>query len=94
MIDTMNSSAAQWWIWRMIRPPRTSKEMFSVGAVGLGHHDALAAARRSRRTATRPELGTNQNVRNVPVSSRMTSEYIAISPSMKDQWSGKTFFSR
>ena len=30
MIDTMNSSAAQWWIWRMTRPPRTSKEMFSA----------------------------------------------------------------
>jgi len=24
------SRAAQWWIWRTNRPPRTSKEMFSV----------------------------------------------------------------
>ena len=31
-IATMNSSAAQWWIWRMIRPPRMSKEMSSVEA--------------------------------------------------------------
>ena len=29
---TMNISAAQWWIWRMIRPPLMSKEMFSVEA--------------------------------------------------------------
>jgi len=43
---------------------------------------------------TRPALGTNQKVRNVPVSSRMISENIAISPSMNDQWSGKTFLSR
>ena len=28
-IAAMNSSAAQWCIWRMIRPPRTSNEMFS-----------------------------------------------------------------
>ena len=31
-IAAMNSSAAQWWIWRMTRPPRTSKEMCSVEA--------------------------------------------------------------
>ena len=30
MIDAANSSAAQWWIWRTNRPPRTSKEMFRV----------------------------------------------------------------
>ena len=29
-IAATNSSAAQWWICRMSRPPRTSKEMFSV----------------------------------------------------------------
>lgn len=34
-------------------------------------------------------LGSNQKVRNVPVSSRMTNEYSAISPSRNDQWSGK-----
>ena len=28
-IAAMNSSAAQWCIWRMIRPPRTSNERFS-----------------------------------------------------------------
>ena len=28
-IDAMNSSAAQWCICRMNRPPRTSNEMFS-----------------------------------------------------------------
>ena len=29
---TMNISAAQWWIWRMIRPPLMSNEMFRVEA--------------------------------------------------------------
>ena len=32
MIAARNSSAAQWWIWRMSSPPRTSKLMFSVDA--------------------------------------------------------------
>jgi hypothetical protein len=27
-----NISAAQWWIWRITRPPRTSKEMWRVEA--------------------------------------------------------------
>ena len=27
---TMNISAAQWWIWRISRPPRMSNEMSSV----------------------------------------------------------------
>ena len=31
-IAATKSSAAQWWIWRMSRPPRTSKEMSSVEA--------------------------------------------------------------
>ena len=31
-IAATNISAAQWWIWRMIRPPRTSKVMSSVDA--------------------------------------------------------------
>ena len=31
-IAATNSSAAQWWIWRMSRPPRTSKVMSSVEA--------------------------------------------------------------
>ncbi len=35
-------------------------------------------------------LGTNQNVRNTPVRSRTTKLHSAISPSMNDQWSGKT----
>src|SRR6476659_8860934 len=35
-------------------------------------------------------LGRNHSVRNVPVSSRTTKLHSAISPSMKDQWSGKT----
>ena len=34
-IAAMNSSAAQWWICRTNRPPRTSKEMFRVDCVGL-----------------------------------------------------------
>ena len=32
IIEKTNSSAAQWWICRISRPPRTSKEMFSVDA--------------------------------------------------------------
>ncbi len=35
-------------------------------------------------------LGVNQNVRNTPVSSSTTNDHNAISPSMNDQWSGKT----
>src|SRR5690349_7214968 len=35
-------------------------------------------------------LGLNHRVRNVPVSSRTTKLHSAISPSMNDQWSGKT----
>ncbi len=35
-------------------------------------------------------LGLNQSVSSVPVSSRTTKLHSAISPSMKDQWSGKT----
>ena len=35
-------------------------------------------------------LGLNQNVRNTPVSSSTTKLHSAISPSMNDQWSGKT----
>src|SRR3990170_3408593 len=35
-------------------------------------------------------LGSNHRVRNTPVSSRTTKLHSAISPSMKDQWSGKT----
>ncbi len=34
--------------------------------------------------------GLNHSVKNVPVSSRTTKLHSAISPSMKDQWSGKT----
>ncbi|PQM48117.1 hypothetical protein C1Y40_01670 [Mycobacterium talmoniae] len=30
MIAAANISAAQWWIWRMNSPPRTSKEMSSA----------------------------------------------------------------
>src|SRR3954471_4877518 len=43
-------------------------------------------------------LGVNHRVRNTPVSNRTTKLHSAISPSMKDQWSGKTlrrfFFAR
>ncbi len=31
-IAAMNRSAAQWWIWRISRPPRTSKLILSVEA--------------------------------------------------------------
>src|SRR6478672_8406349 len=43
---------------------------------------------------TCPALGTNQKVRNAPVNRQTIIEYIAISPSMNDQWSGKTFLAR
>ena len=36
--------------------------------------------------------GTKNSARYVPVSSRITKDHSAISPSMNDQWSGKTFF--
>src|SRR5689334_2091117 len=39
---------------------------------------------------TSPMLGLNHSDRKTPVSSRMTKLHSAISPSMKDQWSGKT----
>jgi hypothetical protein len=32
MIDAANRSAAQWWIWRTNKPPRTSKVMSNVDA--------------------------------------------------------------
>jgi hypothetical protein len=35
-------------------------------------------------------LGLKKNVRKVPVSSSTMKLYSAISPSMNDQWSGKT----
>src|SRR3982751_6337128 len=35
-------------------------------------------------------LGVNHSVRNTPVSRRTTKLHRAISPSMNDQWSGKT----
>src|SRR5689334_25150167 len=35
-------------------------------------------------------LGVNHRVRNTPLRSRTTKLHRAISPSMKDQWSGKT----
>src|SRR6476469_5477053 len=35
-------------------------------------------------------LGLNHRVRNVPVISSTTNDHSAISPSMNDQWSGKT----
>src|SRR6476661_7174038 len=35
-------------------------------------------------------LGLNHSVRKTPLSSRTTKLHSAISPSMKDQWSGKT----
>ena len=30
VIETVNNSADQWWIWRMMSPPRTSKLMSTV----------------------------------------------------------------
>src|SRR5688572_20579255 len=36
-------------------------------------------------------LGLNQSVRKTPVSRSTTKLHNAISPSMNDQWSGKTF---
>src|SRR6478736_9970202 len=36
-------------------------------------------------------LGVNHRVRKTPLSRRITKLHSAISPSMNDQWSGKTF---
>jgi hypothetical protein len=38
-------------------------------------------------------LGSKKKVRKIPVSTRMTKQYRAISPSMNDQWSGKALSS-
>src|SRR5258708_32272851 len=43
---------------------------------------------------TSPADGVKNSDRYVPVSSRITNDQSAISPSMNDQWSGKTFFIR
>src|SRR3954452_4714091 len=39
---------------------------------------------------TSPMAGLNHRLRNTPVSSSTTKLHSAISPSMNDQWSGKT----
>ena len=35
VMPTTNSRAAQWWTWRMSRPPRTSKDSSRVEAYAL-----------------------------------------------------------
>ena len=32
VIAATNTSAAQWWVWRIISPPETLKERFSADA--------------------------------------------------------------
>src|SRR4051812_13097093 len=42
---------------------------------------------------TSRELGLKKKVRKTPVATSTTKQYIAISPNMNDQWSGKTLLS-
>ena len=43
-MEPRNTSAAQWWAWRIRRPDFTSKDRPTDGGVGLG--DPLAVERR------------------------------------------------
>jgi len=90
MIAAMNRSAAQWWICRTSSPPRMSKEMFSVDwyACDIVMPSSLAY---EPWYTTGAVDGTKNSARYVPVSSKITNDHSAISPSMNDQWSGKTF---
>src|SRR6266508_359867 len=89
IIAATNRIAAQWWIWRSRRPPRMSNEMSSVEAYASDMCRPLSIEYEPWYSTSVID-GLNQKVRNVPDSSRMMKLYSAISPSMNDQWSGKT----
>ncbi|MNW67358.1 hypothetical protein D3C74_459360 [compost metagenome] len=69
----MNSSADQWWIWRMSRPPRTSNEVCSVEAKASDMSTPFMVAG-SPWYVTRPMLGTKNIVRKNPEMIRTTNE--------------------
>src|SRR5579871_2804159 len=89
-IATMNMLAAQWWICLISSPPRMSNEMFSVDAYACDIEMPSSLAYEPWYTTSCAD-GTKKNARYVPVSSRITKDHSAISPSMNVQWSGKTF---
>ncbi len=93
-IAATNRSAAQWWICRMQQAAADVEADVQRRGVGLAHVDAVQVVGTSRGRRSSVMLGWKNNVRNVPVSSKMMNEYRAISPSRNDQWSGKTFRSR
>src|SRR3984893_7985049 len=88
-IATMNMIAAQWWICLISRPPRMSNEMFSVDWYACDIERPSSLVYEPWYTTTALD-GSKNSARYVPVSSRITNDHSAISPSMKDQWSGKT----
>src|ERR1700751_445998 len=89
-IATMNRLAAQWWICLISSPPRMSNEMFSVDAYACDIEIPSSLAYEPWYTTSCAD-GTKNSARYVPVSSRITKDHSAISPSMNVQWSGKTF---
>ena len=72
-IAARNSSAAQWWICRMSRPPVTSNEMSSTEANASDISTPFIGANEPSHTVC-PMLGTKNSVRKMPVSSRTTNE--------------------
>src|SRR5581483_12433457 len=84
-----NTSAAQWSIWRMTSPARTSKLKWIT--------DSYARDISMPRNCVYDpvyvvfwRLASKKNVRYVPVSTRITKQYKAISPNMNEKLSGKT----
>ena len=88
-IAAMKIRAAQWWICRMSRPPRTSNDSRSVEANASDICDAVHGGPRARRSATSFMLGTKNIVRKTPEIRIVMKLNSAISPSRNDQWSGK-----
>lgn len=72
-IDAMKSSAAQWWIWRISRPPRTSKDSLSVEAKASDISWPLIEDN-GPWYSTRPIEGTKNIVRKTPEMSSTTKE--------------------
>ncbi len=88
-MDAVNTSADQWWTWRMSRPPGTSKDMNSVDSKALVMWTPCMVSSGPWYTTASIE-GTKNAVRMMPESSSTMKEYSAISPSMNDQWSGNS----
>ena len=86
----MKISAAQWWVWRITRPARTSKRDPHHRVVGGRHR---LAPQRLVGPVVDDLLGRgDEEEREEDAGEDQEHEaYSAISPSMNDQWSGKTF---